>query len=460
MAVDGQSLTPADLDGEGEQEYDYEEENDDDDNDEDCKTKVKENLQAYWKAYCGGCCCCCLLFLVFVFMLAGYLSVAIQPFGTSINDDAWHSADVMPPDFPRYAGCGACPAGVKTNEEIDACGMPCFSSKLVSDWEEFNKNHPYKQVEFPSRKGPDGQMQVNVSALWLPGDRSRLPTTVKPARIVLLHGLPSNYNHCGVQMTAFHLRSMGFDCLTPTLRNWGFSGTSLNKVTWGYEYQYDLLGAWDYAVSDPDGIMGGAVSPDRVGIIGFSLGGFVAQVAFGAEEEVPAAYIFAGPFGGLEEMIDIYVKPFLGPFSPLIVKPVWWSANFWAGVPLDYMLPKRQISHCTPAKRKRNVGIAAGLNDNTVPIINAGQLIMTTASKPQCYDVSQVYTPMEDCGGYTHHMSPWQYPDWTRERQCEFWSSVFVRNATFCGLDELPMYGAPPRPKVGPLWDELKCTAQ
>merc|ERR1712098_688860 len=120
----------------------------------------------------------------------------------------------------------------------------------------------------------------------------------------------------------------------------------------------------------------------------------------------------------------------------------------------DYMTPGQQIATCTPSpsNRKRSIGIAAGLNDVTVPITNAGELIMVTGSKPECYEVSQVYTPMEDCGGYTHHMSPWQYPDWTRERQCQFWSLVFARNATSCGLNELPQYGSGPRPALSPVW--------
>ena len=54
--------------------------------------------------------------------------------------------------------------------------------------------HGFKLVYFPSRKGPNGEPPVNISAWWLPA--ASRPGDSSP-RIVALHGLASNNNHCG-----------------------------------------------------------------------------------------------------------------------------------------------------------------------------------------------------------------------------------------------------------------------
>lgn len=40
-----------------------------------------------------------------------------------------------------------------------------------------------------------------------------------------------------VQMTCFHLRSLGYSCLTPSARDFGLSGASTHPdiVTWGFD---------------------------------------------------------------------------------------------------------------------------------------------------------------------------------------------------------------------------------
>jgi len=48
-------------------------------------------------------------------------------------------------------------------------------------------------VYFPSRPGPHGEPAVNISAWWLPAPEGKAP---RP-RIVAMHGLASNNNHCG-----------------------------------------------------------------------------------------------------------------------------------------------------------------------------------------------------------------------------------------------------------------------
>jgi len=411
--------------------------------------------RTFWVSF-ALCLCCTFTILLMVSCVAGYCVVSMQ-----FNDDYWHDPSVTPPEFPRYSGCNGCSVGTKTDAEIAACAQPCFDLKLVQDWEAFNEAHDWKLVYFPSRAGPAKQSVVNISAWWLPADRSRLPAGMGDYRLVLLHGVASNNNHCGVQMTAFLLRTMGFSVLAPTLRNWGLSGKSATPdiVSWGWDYQYDLLGAWDYAVNDPDMALGGKVPDSHVGLIGFSMGGFVAQIAFGLEPRVPAAYIFSGPHGGLENMVNTYVSYVLGPLSPLVAKPVYWFASLWAGVDLAYELPRKTITDCAPRNPARPVGISNAVNDKSVPIAETGKLLIALGSHPECYDVEQVNTPHEDCNGGNHHVSMWQHTDRMRERLCTFWSAAFSRNASYCGLEELPLYSGSERFLPNRVWYDYTCSS-
>ena len=59
------------------------------------------------------------------------------------NNDTWHDARWTPPEFPRYARCNGCPAGIKTDAEIASCAAPCYSLQLVKDWEAFNQYHDW-----------------------------------------------------------------------------------------------------------------------------------------------------------------------------------------------------------------------------------------------------------------------------------------------------------------------------
>lgn len=64
----------------------------------------------------------------------------------------------------------------------------------------------------------------------------------------------------------------------------------------GDAYVYDVLGAWDFVVADPDGKLGGPRSSDLVGVMGFSKGAFVSTTAFGMEGRIPGAWADGGPF--------------------------------------------------------------------------------------------------------------------------------------------------------------------
>ena len=74
------------------------------------------------------------------------------------------------------------------------------------------------------------------------------------------------------------------------------ANSSTRTVEWGHAYPFDLLGAWDFAVNDPSGVLGGKRPPSQVGLLGLSMGAFLTASAFGLEPQVPAVWVDSPPF--------------------------------------------------------------------------------------------------------------------------------------------------------------------
>ena len=84
--------------------------------------------------------------------------------------------------------CISCPFGANVGHCID------YTNHLQEITPSLALRHGFKLVYFPSRKGPNGEPPVNISAWWLPA--ASRPGDSSP-RIVAMHGLASNNNHCG-----------------------------------------------------------------------------------------------------------------------------------------------------------------------------------------------------------------------------------------------------------------------
>eukprot|EP00440_Ansanella_granifera_P006292 gb/GFBE01006822.1/.p1 GENE.gb/GFBE01006822.1/~~gb/GFBE01006822.1/.p1 ORF type:complete len:488 (+),score=58.24 gb/GFBE01006822.1/:1-1464(+) len=385
-------------------------------------------------ASCCSCCCLTLLILVAVVMRIGWKQVAMSQ--QRANEQDPH---MTPVQFPRYSSCGGCKEGYKTDDELKACIEPCYNLSFVTTWEKFTKDNGYKLVYFPSRPGPKGEPPVNISAWWLPAP-PRADGSPAP-RIVVLHGLASNNNHCGVQSTCYMLRAIGFSCLAPSVRDFGLSEKSSHPavLTWGYDYHLDLLGGWDYAVNDPDGVLGGKLPTDKVGIMGFSKGALGASIAFGIETRIPGAWLDSGPYGGLKSMIYDTVGPYLGPLAGLLAEPVFWSASYFAGGRLDTVDPLEVLAECRFPKVQRQVAISQSAIDDVVPIKYAQQAVAVLSGLPDCYKV-MVYTPPEFCNGARHHQEMWEFPDDMRAKLCHFWSGTFNQDRALCRLESQPVF--------------------
>ena len=77
---------------------------------------------------------------------------------------------------------------------------------------------------------------------------------------------------------------MGYNVIIPSARNHGNS-TFTGKQAYGAYEAYDTLGAWDYVVNDPVGVIGAKKDPKDTALVGISMGGVYATIAFGLEHK-------------------------------------------------------------------------------------------------------------------------------------------------------------------------------
>lgn len=378
--------------------------------------------------------CCSLLLAIILVVVAGIVAgiyFALElPSGIPIFFDGqlltpWNltSVNVWP----------GCKVGWKDSARFQECGQPCFSAALPQEMADFNRNYSYQLVRFNSRPGPAGHATVEIAAWWLPAGMALESSAEKPSpRIVVQHGYSGNFNDWSVQLAAFLLRSgPRVGVLAPNLRNHGLSGrTGSGHCTWGWSYVYDTLGAWDYAVRDPDGVLGGPLPSNQVGIMGFSMGGFVASSAFGLEPLVPAVWIDSGVFDPRQELRYI-VGRFLGPFAFLIADIAWMTSNVISAVPdLDYYRPASLLPN--GPRTRRPVALVQNQADTLVPKEQTAALERLLREHPSQYEVRDTIYPSVSCNGETHLVSELHSPTLYQQRLCAFWSGVFNMTATDC----------------------------
>lgn len=371
------------------------------------------------KCCCGSVYCGCVVFIAIILFIS---HIAAGQF-IKINE-----SQVM----------GSCDTDPKTSTNTiwwPDCAQPVLKATMAA----FNLNHTSQLVKFLSRPAPDGATTVELTGWFLPGDRTHLPLGAKPPRIVIQHGYTSNANKVRVQAAAYLLRAMGFDVFTPNLRDHCSSAKTGDVNKWGWAYPFDLLGAWDYAMSDPQGIMGGPIPASQVGLMGFSMGGFTTATAFGMEPNAPGAWLdgmVMSPRRGLKAGLTKETGSVLTWF---LLEPTWaWTKSI---ADVDIMLNTPTSTLPLGPETNRPVAVAYDLQDATVWADNSQDLVKLLAEYPGKYDLRETFATDNACPSDPHCMIHVARPNEYRERLCRFWSDVFDRNVTHCGLDGMPSWG-------------------
>jgi dienelactone hydrolase len=211
---------------------------------------------------------------------------------------------------------------------------------------------------------------------------------------------------------------------------------------WGDDrYVGDLLGAWDYARNDPDGVLGGSLPASEVGLMGFSLGGFTTANAFGKEGEVPAAWIDGSLFRP-DSVFDFAARQVMdsmgvGFLADLVLGAVWSALEYQAagqGILWSQNLPEKNVP--LGPDTQRPTYLVANTDDTTVP--NAGpdsqfaKLLATFEAYPSKYDVVGTFLTSGECKDNDHCIDHLRAFDEYSSRLCNFWRPVFGLGVGTC----------------------------
>lgn len=130
-----------------------------------------------------------------------------------------------------------------------------------------------QDVTLPSREAG-----IEISGWWVAAAEPGAPA------VVVVHGHNACKRDHAVLLPAGMLHRHGFSVLLIDLRDHGESTFEDGRYAGGTEEYRDVLGAWDWVRRDR------GIPPDRIGLLGVSLGAATTLIATGEEPAVAAAW--------------------------------------------------------------------------------------------------------------------------------------------------------------------------
>ena len=246
----------------------------------------------------------------------------------------------------------------------------------------------YETVRFPSR-----EPGINIAGWWVQGDPGA------PA-VILVHGLGGCKNAIDVLVPAGMLWRNGFSVLMIDLRNIGESDFVDGRSTAGNAEYQDVLGAWDWLVTNK------GLSPERVGVFGESLGGATSLFAFAAEPRMAALFL-ESTYADLEQMIAEDIKnqgfPAFLASSAILMGRVIGHRNLLARDPVEVI---RQVGN-------RPIYVVHSREDTRIPIDQAQELV--AAARAAGDNVTAWFTDHGE-----HVQTPAAYPEEFERRLVDF----------------------------------------
>jgi fermentation-respiration switch protein FrsA (DUF1100 family) len=161
----------------------------------------------------------------------------------------------------------------------------------------------------------------------------------------------------------------GFGVLFTTVRAHDASDGEL--ITFGAHEMKDLEAWYQFLLGRPE------IDPQRIGIIGNSMGGFLV-IQYAALNPAIRAVVAHSPFSSIDDTVATSVEAFTGlpafPFAPLIV---FWAEQM-AGIDSADIDAKQWIGTISP----RPVFILMGGQDESVSVAS-GELLYEAAGEPK-----------------------------------------------------------------------------
>ncbi|HET7677980.1 MAG TPA: alpha/beta fold hydrolase [Candidatus Limnocylindrales bacterium] len=183
----------------------------------------------------------------------------------------------------------------------------------------------YEEVSLPSRDAG-----IDIRAWYLPTEAAPADS---PA-VVAVHGLGSCRHAPTLLLAAGMLRRARVATLLIDLREHGDSAREDGRHGGGVDEQRDVLGAWDWVVARGH-------RPERIGLLGMSLGAATVLLAAGEEPRVTAVWSDSS-FGSIERAIDDEVAR--SRYPHLLVPAGLLAARLFGGDDLTSLSPTRAIA--------------------------------------------------------------------------------------------------------------------
>ena len=214
----------------------------------------------------------------------------------------------------------------------------------------------WMDVHFPS---PDG---LQLGAWFIPVE-SEEPSPI----LIYVHGLGSNRE--GLLDQAQLLHAYGYSALLIDLRNHG--GSQGEITTLGFHEVMDVQGAVNFLLDQDD------IDPDRIGLIGESMGGAVV-IRAAARIPIIKATVAECTYTSLEDNVELGVRALTGlppfPFAPLVV----WFGERETGADITRVRPIDDLDQIPP----RSIMFIHGEQDPIVDVNNSRNLY-EAASEPK-----------------------------------------------------------------------------
>lgn len=228
---------------------------------------------------------------------------------------------------------------------------------LLARW--FLRPARYPVRETPARYG------LQYESLWLTSaDGTRLAAWFVPrpgarAAVVLCHGYPANRSDVLDLIPPLH--RAGFHVLAFDFRAMGESEGRI--CTLGREEPEDVRAAVAYLRAHPD------VDPERVGVLGISMGAACALMAAARDPGIRAV-VADSAFARLDEMVEERFRFLPLPLRrPLVFSTTWWGERL-AGFSAAQVSPEVEVAHIA----LRPVLFIHGACDTLIPVAHARRL--------------------------------------------------------------------------------------
>jgi fermentation-respiration switch protein FrsA (DUF1100 family) len=207
---------------------------------------------------------------------------------------------------------------------------------------------------------------VTSDDIWLKG--WFVPSSCSHAAVILGHGFTRSRQEM-LDVAAMLNRN----CYNVLLFDWRAHGESGGeRSTLGYDEVKDLAAALDYLSTRPE------VDPERIGVLGKSLGAAIA-IRGGAALPQLRAVVADSPFPSLNESIEIGVRR-RGPLGVWPLRPIALHlGKKTIGVDPDLVRPIDDIADISP----RPVLIMHGGRDELIPA-DTGRRLYAAAAEPKC----------------------------------------------------------------------------